>query len=310
MLRLLFLIALFSIYTTASAKRLSNNSDSTNPPQISEGVLRTRVSFPNNPMNELLSLIDFSKGNIQDQLRRLQDAQQSETYAKKIEAQIGKMTAAEQQAMGQMMMAAMMSPLYATINFDQEKALAKAFALNYTLESFMNTQEGKGKMVAIANDNNNSAAITFSAKNLQEAWQKEQVDAKQYNIQWLNTVEVVSGLPCKKVVYTYKGGKDKAGQLVAYKLIAWYSSQISNRINFAHPFYLDIPNGVLKIEVLYDAAGKNRMLYEVTAIEQKRLRASDFVLTDIHPVEDWDANPVQASMNMLNVFMSQAKNDQ
>lgn len=310
MLRYIFIIALFAIYTTATAKGVNNNVDTSKQTQISEGILQTRISFPNNPMNELLSSIDFTKGNVQGQLRSLQDGQNSEAYTKKVKAQIDRMTPSEQQAMGQMMMAALMSPLYATIYFDKEKAVAKAYALNYTLESFMNTQEGKGKMVAIAYDNSNAAAITFSAKNLQEAWQKERVDGERYNLQWLNTIEFVSGMPCKKVVYTYKARKSKPGQLVAYKLIAWYSPQFNNRINFAHPFYLDIPHGVLKIEVLYDAGGKNHMVYEVTGIEPKKVNAADLLLTDIQPVLDWDTNQMQASMNMLSVFMSQGRNGQ
>jgi hypothetical protein len=311
MLRFLFFAALFSLYTPAWATDANKRADTTKLPAVSEGVLHTRVSFPNNPMNELLSSIDITKGNIQGQLSSLQEAQKREAYSKKIQSQIDKMSAAEQQAMGQIVMAALMSPLHATIYFDNEKALAKAYALNYTLESFMNTQEGRGKMVAIANDNSNAAAITFSAKNLQEAWQKEHVDAEQYNMQWLNTIEAVSGYPCKKIVYTRKSGKDKENQLVAYKVIAWYTPQINNRINFAHPFYLDIPYGVLKIEVLYDEGGKNRMVYEVTGIEPKRVNASDFTLTDIQPVVDWDTHQAEASINMLNVLMSQGnKQDQ
>lgn len=305
MLRSIFFFLLITSCTAAAAKETNRMSDTTKPLLFSEGIMHTRISFPSNPLNELLSSVDFTKGDVQSQLRNLQNAQQNEAYARKVKAQVDKMAATEKQAMTQMMMAALMSPLYTTIYFDKEKALAKAYALNYRLESFMNVQEGKGKMVAITNDNSNSAAITFSASNLQKAWQKESADAEHYNIQWLNVVEKVGGIPCNKVVYTRKAGKNSSGQLLAYKLIAWYSPQLSNRINFAHPFYLDIPHGILKIEIHYDVSGKNRMVYEVASIDQKKLSAQDFILTDIQPVLDWDANQVQASMNMLNVFMSQ-----
>jgi len=309
MLRFLLLFLVLTVSSLAQAREAS--ADTTRTPVFTEGVMQTRITFPGNPINELLLAIDLRKGDVQEQLKTLYDVQQSEAYALRVKALIDKMSAEEQQAMGFMMMAALMSPLYATIYFDNEKALAKAYALNYTLESFMNTAEGKGKMVAVSNDKNNAAAIQFSARSLKDAWQKETADAEHYDIQWLKTSEKVGDIVCQKVIYSRKaGGKDKLGKQMAYKLIAWYSPQVSNRINFAHPFYLDIPHGVLKIEVHYDKAAKNRLVYEVTQVEQKKLAASHFKMTDIQPVIDWDANQVQASMNMLNVFMSQSSEDE
>lgn len=305
MLRLFFFLLLTISFST-TIQAAPGVADTTQPVNFTEGVLYTRVSFPGNPINELLAALDFSKGDVQGQLKALQDVQKSEAYAKKAADLISKMSAEEQQAMGFMMMGVFMSPLYATIYFDGEKAMAKAYALNYTLESFMNTTAGNGKMIAVSADKSHAAAIQFSAKSLKDAWQKETADAEHYDIQWLKTTtEKVAGVRCQKVVYTRKaGGNSHGGQQTAQKLIAWYAPEVSDRINFAHPFYLNIPHGVLKIEVHYDKGGKNRMVYEVTKIEQKKLNATHFEMTDIQPVVDWDTNQIQASMNMLNVFMS------
>jgi hypothetical protein len=304
MLRFFMLSLGLFINTTSRAADNKCVADTTKALIYTEGVVHTRISFPGNPINELLETIDLKKGDVEEQLKALQDEQKSEAYARKIKAMMDKMTASEKQIMGKMMMAVLMSPLYATIYFDQEKALAKAYALTYTLESYMNSQQGNGKMVAQANDKSTAAAIKFTAASLDQAWQKESADAAHYDIQWLTVVEKVSGIPCKKVVYTRKKSVS-TDQKLAYKLIVWYAPQVSKQINFAHPFYLDIPHGVLKIDVHYDTGGKNRMVYQATSIEQKKVSLTNFAMTDIQPVLDWNEDQVKASMSMLTVFMSQ-----
>jgi hypothetical protein len=297
---------LFS-FAPATTTIASNNADTTKYKAFTEGVLYTRVSFPGNIMNELLSKIDFEKGNILEQLKELQRATASKAYADKVSAQLKTMTAAEKASMGGMLMAAMMSPLYAKINYTEGQVLAKANALNYTMESYMNTRQGKGKMVVISNNKNQDAAIEFSAANMRSVWEKEEVDALKYDVNELAGQEMVAGNLCKKVVYTYK--KDAAvssSRLVkpAYKLTVWYAPQISADINFLHPFYFQLDKGILKIEVQYDTSGKNRMVYEVTRLEPKKLTTSDFAVTPVMPVVNWDTNQAQASMNMLAVMMS------
>jgi hypothetical protein len=65
-----------------------------------------------------------------------------------------------------------------------------------------------------------------------------------------------------------------------------------------------LDKGILKIEVHYDKKGRNKLLYEVTHIEAKALTEKDFIVSGVKPVIDWDANPEQASMNVLSVMMS------
>lgn len=301
----LLAVCLFS-FAPASTNIVARHRDTTKHKSFTEGVLYTRVSFPGNIMNELLAKIDFEKGNVPEQLKELQRATASKAYTDKVAAQLNTMTADEKASMGTIMMAAMMSPLYAKIHYTEGQVLAKANALNYSMESYMHTGQGKGKMVVISNDKNKDAAIEFSAANMRNIWEKEEVDAGKYEMKHLNEQEIVAGYLCKKVVYTNNntGTTDKFGLAKkAYKIIAWYNPEISADINFLHPFYFQLDKGILKIEVHYDTKGKNKMLYEVTRMEQKKLTASDFAVTPVMPVVNWDTHQAQASMNMLAVMM-------
>jgi hypothetical protein len=253
-----------------------------------------------------LSRIDFEKGNISEQLKALQTSTNSKAYTDKMAAQLNTMTMEERANMGSMMMAAMMSPLYARIYYTDGKVLAKANAMNYSMESLMNIKDGTGNMVVISNDKSKEAAIEFSAANMKKVWEKEEIDADKYEMKFSPDQEQIAGYWCKKVTYTYKertGIKSVFGKQ-AYKVIVWYSPEINQDINFLHPFYFQLDKGILKIEVHYDKGGKCRMLYEVTGIEPKSLSEKDFLLTPVEPVVNWDTNQITASMNILNVIMS------
>jgi|GEM_PF-3161163 len=280
--------------------------------KFEEGVLYTRISFPGNILNEQLSKIDFQKGNITEQLKAWQELSNSKAYADKITTRLNAMTAEERACMGSMVMATMMSPLYAKIYYTPGKVLAKAQAMNYTLESFMNTKHGKGKMVVIANNKSTQAAIVFSADNMRKVWEKEAIDIEQYDMKHLPEQEKIAGYLCKKIVYTYK---DKKGNVVstfgkkATKVTVWYNADIPDEINFLHPFYFQLDKGILKIEVHYDKMGMFRMLYEVTGMESKPLSEKDFLMSTVEPVVDWDANPLKASMSILNAMMGSTTNE-
>ena len=300
------LTACFFPFAPATNNIAVTSADTSIRKAFTEGILYTRVSFPGNILNELLSKIDFEKGNIPEQLKELQQATTSNAYAEKAAAQLKTMTADESASMGAMMMGALMSPLYAKIYYTGGKVLAKANALNYSMESYMNTGSGKGKMVVIANDKRNEAAIEFSAASMSHVWEKEKVDAEKYEMKPLPEQEKVAGYLCRKVVYTRKKSEAASTSLIkpAYKLVVWYAPEMSPDINFLHPFYFQLDKGILKVEVHYDTNGKNKMLYEVTRAEQKPLAENDFAVTPVEPVLNWDTNQTQASMNVLSVMMS------
>jgi hypothetical protein len=276
------------------------------PVPFTEGVLYTRVSFPGNILNEALSKIDFEKGNVKKQLEQLQKDMSSSTYAARAKAQLETMSLDERATMGTMLMAAMMSPLYAKINYAGHKVLANAVALNYSMQSYMDNEQQKGKMVVQTADRKKEAAIEFSAGSMRQVWEKEAVDEDKYEVKNMPDEEMVAGYKCNRVSYTYKPSQLPSTSPVAkpaYKLIVSYSPDIDKTINFLHPFYFQLDKGILKVEVHYDKAGKNRMVYEVTRVEPKKMTQQDFEVTDVKPVVNWDANPAIASMNILSVMM-------
>lgn len=82
MLRFLFPFTLLACgLITHANTNTGNDTDTTKLLLFTEGVLQTRITFPGNPMNEWLSAIDISKGNLQHQLATVLNAQKTEAYA-------------------------------------------------------------------------------------------------------------------------------------------------------------------------------------------------------------------------------------
>lgn len=271
-----------------------------------EGILYTKVSFPGNILNELLSEIDFSKPDIQTQLKKLQQKTNSHKYAEKLQKQMNTLSEEEKTAMGKMMMGIMLSPLYAKIYVSKKEVLAKATALNYTMESYMDNQAGIGRMNVLSINSGENAAIKFSAKSMKEVWDKEEVGPGNYHMKEITETTSIAGYNCNQTVYTCKQTNkvNTALSKAPYKVIVWHTNEIGKEINFFHPFYFEIETGILKIEVHYDQAGKVKMIYEVTQAESKKLSPADFQLTSIQPVLNWDNNQTEASMKILQAMMA------
>lgn len=269
-----------------------------------EGVLVTRVSFPGSVFNEYFSKLvaGESNGNSSGQNQEDQMAQ-----AKHFQSLFDKLSEEDKARTGTMMMGAMMTPYYAKIYFSREKALAKAVAMNYRMESFMNMEEKKGLMAAFSKNDGKNFAISFTADQIKKVWQKEEVTPENYTIVQSLTKEPVIGFQCIKTIYTYKKGKKAANILSSdppYKIVVWSSPQFDTSLNFFHPLYLDIPHGILKIEVQYDAQSKIKMLYEVVSVTAKHLAESDFIMSPTESVVDWDKDPMAASTGMLSILFS------
>ncbi|AFD09015.1 hypothetical protein [Solitalea canadensis] len=272
--------------------------------RFEEGILATRVSFPGTPLGDYFSKLALNESGAGQSKETQKDLKLQEgNYQSLLEG----LTEEEKATAGTMMLSAMMTPYYAKIYYSKEKVLAKAVALNYRLESFMNMAEKKGMMTAFSKDETNSFGITFSAEEIKKVWQKEEVKPENYAIQQSPNREPVIGYQCIKTIYTYKKGKQASSYPSAnlpYKIIVWSSPQFDASLNFLHPLYLDIPHGILKIEIQYDVKAKFRMVYEVTNAIAKKLAESDYQMKPVENIVDWGENPMAASTGMLSILFS------
>ena len=293
-----------SFFHPGNPNQHSSSENSTK--KFDEGILYTKVSFPGNILNDLLAEIDFSRSDIQEQMKKLQSKTNSIEYAEKVQKNLSVLSDEEKNAMGKMMMGIMLSPMYAKIYVSDKAVLAKASAINYTMESYMDNLTGKGRMNVMSNNSAESAAIEFSAGSIKEVWEKEEIGPSNYIIKDLPGTTTIAGYACIQTVYTYKHTNKPitAFSKAPQKLTVWHSNDIGKEINFFHPFYFDIQKGILKIEVQYDKAGKVKMIYEVTSTAAKKLSDADFKLTSINPVLNWDTNQAEASMKILQAMMA------
>lgn len=276
-----------------------NNSDDENVVPITgteftEGIITTEVTMPGNPLGELLAQIDPSKGNIEEQLATL----------------ISQLSPEEQEALNASMeessmfaIAALMTPFHGELYVRPNEILAKAYALNYYLENRQSTLEDKGVVYlsSIASEENNMLA-TYTPSLTESIWQTVTITHEDYNIEKLTAKEIVAGYECNVASYTLKnsGGVEATGNPL--NLLVYTSTAMPKELNFQHPFYIPEDHGILKIDVTYDAEGKNKMVYQAVKVEPKTLEDGDFETMTSPNVYDLDSDDPAAAGAIMSIM--------
>jgi hypothetical protein len=121
---------------------------------------------------------------------------------------------------------------------------------------------------------------------------------------------MIAGYKCKKVVYTFGGTSRGTGvshyiiNLLPLKVTAWYSDELPSSINLILPLQFEQQKAILKFDVEYDKNHKNRMVFEITGLEQKKLDDEVFNIRDNSPPIQHKAGEYEAGMMIMQVMMN------
>ncbi|MFN2440122.1 MAG: hypothetical protein ABR503_13040, partial [Chitinophagaceae bacterium] len=204
----------------------------------------------------------------------------------------------------------MVLPAYSKMYFTPSKTLIKTDALGYNQELLINNTDKSGKLVLADRDKNNVGTVNFHTEDINEVWQKYQIDGAQYSSQKTIETAVIAGYICKKIIYTFGGTSRGAGasnyviNLQPQKVTAWYSDDLPASINHIHPHDFELKKAVLKYEVEYDKNKKNKMLVEIIKLEPHKIDEEKFDIAEKTPVVEHKKNGTDSAMMIMQVMMN------
>lgn len=290
----LFLVPFLAVSLLACDKSDDEDIIPITDTAFSEGVISTEVTMPGNPLAELLAKIDPSKGSVEEQLAEL----------------ISQLSPEEQEALNESMeesgmfsLVALMTPFHTELYVRNDEILAKGFALNYYLENYQSTSEDKGLFyLESLSSAENHMLGTYTPSLSETIWQSVTITHEDYHIEKLTTTEVVAGYECRVASYTLKNptGAEASGNPLS--LMVYTSEAMPKELNFQHPFYIPEDNGILRIDVTYDAEGKNKMVYQAVKVESKTLSDADFITETSPNVYDLDSDDPAAAFAMMSIM--------
>lgn len=295
MIRILF--SVFIVCFGNNLKSQTSNTKSKTPEKgLLEGIVYSRTSFPGHPFDRLLKQIDFNKGSIDEQYKAIRDSIKNE----------------EQVVSDPMYMLALaLSPVVAKTYYAPQRSLSYVFAVGYELATLLDHSQGNGKMLLQTHDLQHRGTINFNKADLPKLWEKEEVDKYEgeYAVQKSAETSVIAGYRCNKMTYVFSGtsqgpvAHSKVVTTIPWKIVIWYTDDLDAGINIQNPFYFNLNKAILKVETDFDKAGKKKMVYEVTRIEQATLTDEDFKLPNIHPVVNYEPNSNEAILMIMNIMI-------
>jgi len=269
---------------------------------FTEGIIYSRTSFPGHPLNDSLKKLDFESGDFLDQHHAIQALKKHQQSIK---------GANEQEIKDAFFVSGIMvMPAYSKMYFTSSKALIKTDALGYHQDLLINNTDKSGKLVLTDRDKTNQGTVNFQTPEINEVWQKYQVDAAQYSSQKTSETAVIAGYNCKKIIYTFGGTSRGAGvsnyiiNMQPQKVIVWYSDELPSSINHIHPLHFELEKAVLKFEVEYDKNKRNKMLVEIIKLEPQKVDEEKFDLAEKAPVIEHTKNGTESGMLIMQVMMN------
>ena len=299
---LLPLLPLVPLLLAAAGNRLSDpHPPALTPQNFTLGIITTRVSLPGNRYDQAMSRLDPAKGNLPQQMERIT---QGMSAAEQQQAQ-----AQAQQNPGLTMMALLL-PRKATIYVRGLEARASTDALTYHLDNYFNGAQNTGLCVIKSQAEPKQVAFRYTGTKKKQEWQSIAVSAADYAIQPTAETALVAGYPCRKTTYIRKPHTRPASSpspgpmaLQAVALDVWTSRYMPVSLNFAHPIYVNEPQGIMKIVVYFDQAHKQQLLYEFTGVQTQPVTPQDLHVTPTGAVLDYDTDGPAIGLQLLSLMM-------
>jgi len=235
---------------------------------VTEGIIYSKTSFPVHPIQPLLKRIDFDSGNIPAQYSRLKDSFNLDP-------------AGLEDPM--FMSAIFLSPVEGKLTFDKDRILIETQALSYRLVNLVANDTGKF-MLRPFNTNSENIEVVYDAPSIKKIWEKYEIDETEFTIQKTSQTDIIATYPCKKMIFNFKGTSRQTLPTrlignIPWKVTVWYNEAFPPSINTQLPFYFNFTHGILKTQVEFDKAGRNKMIFEVTEVVPKDVNDDDFKIT-------------------------------
>lgn len=276
----------YNCNSSEEVKPTENSEETINKP-FKEGTIEMGIFSHEIDLGKLIGKIDFSKKNIKEQYIQLAN---QDTEVKAISDLIT--TLGNQ------------NPLTAwaiTLNIAEcnyaiknEEVLGKVRGFGWTMDNYYNKTKDQANIyleTVVQTDKiaEQDRKIYSSYKPLENNTVSSinKVDFSQFDRETQSGKENISGYLCDVVVYTPKI-IDENAPMQLRKLIVYTSPLFNNAINFAHPFYLEENQGILRLDIFYLNNDQPTLVMKPKEIKETKITTNDLTTRIATPVYTQD----------------------
>jgi len=293
----LSVVFLLSIGAT-KANEPYNNQPSKQP--VFEGVITTKISLWGLDLSPITESIDYSKGNIRQQMKSIYVDKMSKEFSV-LESKLDK-----NPMMG---MALLLLPPKGYLYIKDKEVIAKTKGLGYQLQHYHNLQSDEA-FIYTSSLINPTEAVTSSytpSKGYKELFGNDKyINAENYTIQKSPKKVNVAGYDCSVNIYTANEEIQDVENAMGiptmniHKLVVYSTPNLPNTINFSHPYYIPEDNGIIRIDIYLDKSNEPAIVYEATSIEKKTIEQEVFKINKATPV--YELMDMEYAMKLMTVM--------
>lgn len=297
---LLSVFILFSCNSSDENKLPDSDSEIINTP-FTEGFVEMGIFSNDIDLGKLIGKIDFSKANIKEQYEKLiaHDADVKAIFD--LIANMGNQNPL-------VAWAVTLNIAECTYNIKNEEVLGKVRGFGWSMDNYYNKSQDQAGLyleTLVQTDK-----IIEQDKKIYSSYKPSEnkgsgaindVDFSQFNREVKKDKQTILGYECDIVVYTPKI-KDENAPMQLQKLVVYTSPLFSNVINFAHPFYLEEDQGILRLDVYYLNNETPTLVMKPKEIKEIKLTVHD--LTNRATIPVYTQDDINWGFKALAIMMS------
>ena len=266
-----------------------------------EGILTSRVTIAGIDMSQITEKIDYTKGDIANQVAALYQTIPAQDLSKF-------QTTVEQNPM--MGMALMMTPPQATVYVKGKIVVMKARGIGYEIQHYQNEASDEAFLyTASLVQPGEAATAAYKPSEGSEVLFKEdkRISPEHFNIERSSKTADIAGYTCSISTYTPKSLQAETPSAMGmpsiqvHKLVVYTSKDLPKGINFSHPYYLPEDDGIMRIDIYLDNGAEPTMVYEITSVQKTAVADSMLVAKKTEPL--YSLTDMNYGMKVLGIMM-------
>lgn len=297
---LLSMFILFSCNSSDENKLPDSNSEIINTP-FTEGSVEMGIFSNDIDLGKLIGKIDFSKADIKEQYEQLTA---NDADVKAIFTLIANMGNQNPLAAW----AVTLNIAECTYNIKNKEVLGKVRGFGWTMDNYYNKSKDQASLyletLAQTDKIIEQDKKIYSSYNPSEnigSGAINDVDFSQFKRETKSAKQTILGYECDVIVYTQKI-IDENAPMQLHKLIVYTSPLFNDVINFAHPFYLEENQGILRLDVYYLNDETPTLVMKPKQIKKTKLTTNDLKSRTTTPVYKQD--DINWGFKALGIMMS------
>lgn len=296
----LVLILSLILFTTVSCEKDKKDDDLLEgiKTPFSEGILKFGIFHNDVELGFFVDQVDFTENNLKDQMEELFGNLPPNRHPQVI---------IEDYAQGDALikLAMLYNMHQATVKVKNNVALAKVLGFGWFMEHLHNPNQNLGRVYLTTSTINyldEEDREIFAEYDTEEMSQSPllgtSIALNQYNKIVNEKAALVAGYVCDVNTFTSK----TEGESDVFKIVAYTSPLFPKTINFSHPYYLGLENGIIQLDVYLKDSTIPTFTMKPKAVEPGVIDDEDLNTRDASPI--YQLSDINWSIKSLQILMS------